>query len=292
MSLSPAFFFGISLLILVGLILFWLLWLTEGAYLGRWAVRRFYDLGATTYERVKSYDLHDEATYLGNPIASRLEDDFPPSPLLLDVATGTARLPRALFAVPFFTGEVVGLDLSRAMLAEASRLSGEVGSRLTLIHHPAVPLPFAEETFDGVSSLEALEFMPDRHAALQELYRVLRPGGWLVVSNRIGIDAALMPGRTDPPERMEETLAGLGLLRINTRPWQEYYDLIFARKGGARGAGGGFTGRWLQALRCPCCGCAGVLTDEAWNCRGCHAVVEIAPDGVWELEAIEGGESD
>lgn len=225
-------FLVICTLILFGLFIYWAVWLTEGAYFGAWAVRGLYDLGASTYDQIKEYDSLDESMFLANPIFSRLEESFGSDFLLLDVATGTGRLPVALFRIPFYEGQLVGLDQSRKMLAEAAKKTVDYHERLTLLHHPSVPLPFESESFDAVTCLEALEFMPDRHAALQEMVRVLRPGGWFVVTNRIGFDARLMPGRTDSPEKFEALLTSLGLIEVFTRPWQEYYDLIFARQPG------------------------------------------------------------
>lgn len=292
MNWPPLFFFAIALLILLGLLLYWSIWITEGAYFGHRAVRWLYDRGASTYDGVKQYNPMDEAAFLGNPIFSRLEEDFGPHSLLLDVATGTGRLPVALFAIPFYEGEIVGLDLSHAMLHEAAHKLAAHRESITLLHHSSVPLPFADATFDAVASLEALEFMPDRRAALREMVRVLRPGGWFFVTNRIGNDARMMPGRTDTPEQFEAYLASLGLVEIFTRPWQEYYDLIFARNAGEADAGRAWTGAWLNALRCPYCGTEGqgVIGQGEWHCHACNGQVKIDDDGVWELTGRKKGE--
>jgi ubiquinone/menaquinone biosynthesis C-methylase UbiE len=286
MNWFPYFFFGVALLILLGLVVYWAVWITEGAYFGQRVVRWLYDRGAATYDGVKQYDPSDEAAFLANPIFTRLEESFGPHSLLLDVATGTGRLPDALFAIPFYEGEIVGLDLSRAMLHEASRKLHAHREQWTLLHHPSVPLPFADDTFDAVASLEALEFMPDRRAALREMVRVLRPGGWFFVTNRIGVDARMLPGRADSPEQFEAFLADLGLAEIFTRPWQEYYDLIFARKPGAVGPGRGFSGAWVVALRCPHCGREGegVIGRGEWRCGTCDKAVTIGDDGVWMFD--------
>lgn len=277
--------FSVALAIVLGLFVYWAIWVTEGAYFGAWAVRWLYDRGASTYDGVKQYNESDEAAFLGNPLFHRLEEAFGPHSLLLDVATGTARLPLALFAIPFYAGEIVGLDLSREMLTQAALKTAPFRDRLTLLHHPSFPLPFADATFDAVTSLEALEFMPDARAALGEMVRVLRPGGWFVVTNRIGTDAKLMPGRALSPDQFEALLATLGLEEILTRPWQEYYDLIFARKPGNPQPGHAFTAAWLAALACSHCHTCGesVVGEQQCHCAACGGLIEIGPDGVWEL---------
>jgi SAM-dependent methyltransferase len=215
-----------------------------------------------------------------------LEESFGPDSLLLDVATGTARLPVALLAIPFYEGEIVGLDISREMLREAARKCKAYVGRVTFLHHPASPLPFEDETFDAVSCLEALEFMPDRKAALAEMVRVLRPGGFFAVSNRVGMDARLMPGRTDQPEQFEEYLESLGLIEIHTRPWQSYYSLAFARKPGEDGPGRGNQGAWLTAIRCP--HCAHHRRGAGWS-MGVRTVTTITSYdcGLEELVLVE-----
>jgi len=50
-----------------------------------------YDWSARVYERIKRYDSGDEQWFLGLPLAEALQ--WLPSPLVLDVATGTGRLP-------------------------------------------------------------------------------------------------------------------------------------------------------------------------------------------------------
>jgi len=276
-------FLAIALLIPIGLFLYWAIWVAEGLYFGKEAVRWLYDVGAGSYDGVKEYDDLHEATFIGNPLFSRLEEDFGATSLTLDVATGTGRLPLALLQIPFYEGTVIGIDYSRKMLREAARKSAEYAGRVIFLHHPAVPLPFADATFDALTCLEALEFLPDRHAALQEMGRVLRPGGWFITSNRIGNDARLLLGHTDSPEAFEARLEGLGFVEINTRPWQEIYDLIFARKAGESDPIQREPTGWLAAFRCPGCGkTSAERTNTA--CPLCSATIHRSEDGVWELQ--------
>jgi hypothetical protein len=117
------------------------------------------------------------------------------------------------------------------------------------------------------------------------MVRVLRPGGFFAVSNRVGMDARLMPGRTDQPEQFEEYLESLGLIEIHTRPWQSYYSLAFARKPGEDGPGRGNQGAWLTAIRCPHCVAEGVApsSETSWRCGTCGHIIVVGQDGVWEF---------
>ncbi len=270
-------------LALLAALLYWQLILAEGAYLGRRVVALLYDLSARAYDRIKQFDPHYEAWFLGMPLSRALAPL--PDPLVLDVATGTGRLARALFADTGFRGRLIGLDYARRMLAEARRTLRPWADRITLIWEDAARLPFDEATFDAVACLEALEFMPDPDAVLREMVRVLRPGGVLLVTNRIGSGARWMPGRTCPTEVFLDKLRALPLEMIRAQPWQEDYDLVWARKQGI----GGPTGlRPLEAiLRCPRCGGPmraerdAVHRPRAFVCAGGHRM-PVADDGILE----------
>jgi len=221
---------------LIGIIVLFAAWvslITQGAYFGMRLVRWFYDAGASLYDRIKEYEPAEEAAFIGHPVAHHLPDG--PETLVLDVASGTGRLPLALLERPEFTGRIVGIDISSNMLAQARRKTAPYGDRVALINAPAVPLAFPDDTFDGVTSVEAMEYMPDPRAAIREMVRVLRPGGWLVITNRIGPTAPLMPGRVEPTDAVVAFLASLGLTEITLGQrksyWGlEFYVLLFARK--------------------------------------------------------------
>ncbi|HUW97031.1 MAG TPA: hypothetical protein VMW58_14710, partial [Anaerolineae bacterium] len=51
---------------------YWLLVLTEGAYLGSRVVTFLYDRGATSYDEVKQFDAVDDASHLALPLVRRL----------------------------------------------------------------------------------------------------------------------------------------------------------------------------------------------------------------------------
>jgi len=82
-----------------------------------------------------------------------------------------------------YVEEVIGVDSSRrrvdVCMENAARLSIE---NARFMHVPAgTPLPFEDESFDGVAAASSIEQSPDPEATLKELYRVLRPGGRLRV---------------------------------------------------------------------------------------------------------------
>jgi ubiquinone/menaquinone biosynthesis C-methylase UbiE len=275
-------FLALAGLALVTLFLYWQLVIAEGAYLGPRVVALLYDWTAGVYERIKKYDAADEQWFLGLPLTRALE--LIPAPLVLDVATGTGRLPRAVLRQPSFDGRVIGVDLSRGMLRQAAKRTAQFADRLTLVWQGAEVLPFLESTFDAVTCLEALEFTPDPRAVLKELARVLRPGGVLLVTNRVGPDARLLPGRAFPRPTFEGMLHQLPLQDVQVRPWQTDYDLAWAVKAG-RPRGGGI--RPLPQIMC-CPLCAGELErgSEGFRCSGCGAVYRVAADGVIEMASI------
>jgi SAM-dependent methyltransferase len=209
-------------------ILYWLFIIAEGAYFGEKAVVLLYDWGADQYDRIKDVDDVNEAWYLAEPLLEELGDVK--CPLILDVATGTARLPLALLKQLAFDGHVIGLDLSKNMLDQAKLKVAPFCSRVDLIQQRADTLPFMANTFDAVTCLEALEFVPDPKQAIAEMVRVLRPGGVLMISNRIGWESRLLVGRSCGRGTMEDLLRTQPLQDIRTLSWQVYYDLVWARK--------------------------------------------------------------
>jgi len=96
---------------------------------------------------------------------------------LLDVATGTGGVAIALAAET--EARITGVDISDAMLArgrERVRRSALAG-RITLEPARAEALPYQPESFDAVSFTYLLRYVDDPGATMEELARVIRPGG-------------------------------------------------------------------------------------------------------------------
>ena len=228
-SLEPFLLFGAAIAFAAFLI-WWLIFETEGAYLGRRVVVALYDLYAARYDRIKQFDEIADITLISQPLLDRISPVA--DPLMLDVATGTGRVPLVMARNARFQGQVIGLDASRRMLDRAREkiVAGHFESFISLIQHDASELPFEDGSFDVVTCLEALEFMPRPRAALAEMIRVLRPGGLLLTTIRI--DTLWMPGRTWSEARMRAELEALGMRDIDMMIWQEDYSQVWALKAG------------------------------------------------------------
>jgi len=141
--------------------------------------------------------------------------DAGPRETVLDVATGTGAVARELVARKGCT--VVGLDQSPEMLAEARRRS----PGLTFIEGRAEELPFPDAAFDALTFTYLLRYVADPAATLQELARVVRPGGTIA-----GLEFAVPRGLWRPLWELYVRV-GLPLVgRTLSRGWAEVGDFL------------------------------------------------------------------
>ena len=151
-------------------------------------------------------------------------------PVLLDVPCGGGTLlPR--LREQGFTGVVIESDLGAAMLRRAARLRDRLADGVTiLLRADAQDLPFADATVDGAVSLNGLHCMPDPRAFVEELGRVVRPGGRLFLVTLVSggtrrADLSILAGRltgiipTAPPPR------GTLLRWLREAGWQDIEPL-------------------------------------------------------------------
>jgi ubiquinone/menaquinone biosynthesis C-methylase UbiE len=101
-----------------------------------------------------------------------------PGRSVLDVACGTGVFAREALARVQPGGSVTGFDRNEDMLAVARQKAPAIDWQSGI----AEALPFADHQFDVVACQFALMFFEDRQAALQQMWRVLRPGGCLVAA--------------------------------------------------------------------------------------------------------------
>jgi demethylmenaquinone methyltransferase/2-methoxy-6-polyprenyl-1,4-benzoquinol methylase len=104
-----------------------------------------------------------------------------PGERVLDVASGSGDLARALARRAGAKGEVWMSDINRAMLARGRDRLLDAGCLLPAVQCDAERLPFPGAYFDCVSVAFGLRNMTHKDAALAEMARVLRPGGRLLV---------------------------------------------------------------------------------------------------------------
>jgi len=96
---------------------------------------------------------------------------------VLDVGCGAGDVLLELSIAVGASGRPVGVDLSRAMAAEARRRVREIGLRAEVCLTDAASLPFADGTFDGCYIERVLCHVASPTAVLAELVRVVKPGG-------------------------------------------------------------------------------------------------------------------
>lgn len=98
--------------------------------------------------------------------------DLPTSGRVLDAGGGTGRVANVIRE---HAGEVLIADPSIGMLRQADR------SRLRLACSNSEALPFPNNSFDRIIMVDALHHVIDQHHTAREMYRVLKPGGRIVI---------------------------------------------------------------------------------------------------------------
>jgi len=120
---------------------------------------------------------------IGAPLADDLIETatLRPGERVLDVACGTGVVTRLASRRVGTAGTVAGLDINPGMLAVA-RATTPAGTEIDWREGDAESMPFPEVSFDVVLCQMGLQFVPDRNAALNEMRRVLEPGGRLILN--------------------------------------------------------------------------------------------------------------
>jgi arsenite methyltransferase len=104
-----------------------------------------------------------------------------PGNRVLDLSCGVGWATRQLAqAVAGGTGMAAGLDISEEMIARARAASRDLENVLFAVG-TAEEIPWRDEYFDRIFSIESFYYYPDQPAVLRELHRVLVPGGLLFI---------------------------------------------------------------------------------------------------------------
>ena len=106
--------------------------------------------------------------------------------------------------LPYFPGgvDLVGIDISEKMLSKAAEKIGGREGRAGLVRTDIQLLGFSDEVFDTVVTSCTFCSVPDPVTGLKELFRVLRPGGRLLMFEHVRSDIFWMGPMMDLLTRM------------------------------------------------------------------------------------------
>ena len=140
--------------------------------------RRLFDRVAANYEGpARAFSLFQYGRWR-RAVVSRL--NLTEGSSVLDVSTGSGLV--AMDIARARRCSVVGVDLSDGMLREGRRnlVAAKVDHAVSLVQGRAERLPFSDGQFDSVVFTFLLRYVQNRQATLDEMARVLRPGGQMV----------------------------------------------------------------------------------------------------------------
>lgn len=106
-----------------------------------------------------------------------------PGHFVLDVASGTGDLARELAKAVGKHGKVIMTDINEAMLQVGRERLEDIGilGNLACIQADAENLPFVDNYFDCITIAFGLRNVTNKSAALKSMYRILKPGGKLLI---------------------------------------------------------------------------------------------------------------
>ncbi|AOH42821.1 hypothetical protein BEQ56_04615 [Anaerolineaceae bacterium oral taxon 439] len=104
---------------------------------------------------------------------------------LLDVGCGGGRNIQHLFEL--YPGSAVdGVDYSPESVRVSRKLhAARLGDQCRIEEGNVMALPFADATYGGVMGCETIYFWPDLVGGLKEIWRVLKPGGRIILMNEV-----------------------------------------------------------------------------------------------------------
>lgn len=139
-------------------------------------VARYYDEWADGYDEALArwrYEAPEQ-------VAARMRAALAPDAVILDAGCGTGLSGKALAAAGFEA--IDGMDVSRRSLAIADELG--VYRSLEHVDMQRLPLPCGDDVYDGLACVGVLTYVPNSADILREFCRVLKPGGFMVLTQR------------------------------------------------------------------------------------------------------------
>lgn len=138
----------------------------------------YWDRSALTYD--EHHDLYDEKHWM-EVLSGLVGSDKDAK--ILDVATGTGLIANYLASAGY--KNVVGVDISEEMMRIAMKRARECGNDIEFRFGNTLALPFKDDSFDVVINSRLLWTLTEPEHAIQEWYRVLKPGGRVVAINEL-----------------------------------------------------------------------------------------------------------
>jgi ubiquinone/menaquinone biosynthesis C-methylase UbiE len=114
-------------------------------------------------------------------LAKRIADQLKPGAMVLEVAPGPGYQAIALAKLGAF--RITGIDISRTFIDICRENAAEAGVEIEFRVGNASALPFAANWFDFLFTRAAFKNFSDPVGAINEMYRVLRPGGTAVIDD-------------------------------------------------------------------------------------------------------------
>lgn len=139
-------------------------WVKESAF-GIWFLNTY-----TWRQRVLRIALNDLA---------RLLPSRPVRPAILDIGCGRGNS-FALLETQFQPQHIAGIEIDPALLADAVRAGSQCSCRVDVTLGNAEQLPYPDASFDVLFCHQSFHHIVKHREAMQEFYRVLKPGGLLL----------------------------------------------------------------------------------------------------------------
>ena len=138
--------------------------------------RLVWDVMGSVYNR----GIHDAITELYDHIAR--DADLQGLARILDAGTGPGYV-SLLMAANNPESQIIGIDYSIMQVREAEKYRAQRKiSNCSFQQGNVMDIRFADETFDAAVSIGSIKHWPDSLRGLKEIRRVLKPGGWLIIS--------------------------------------------------------------------------------------------------------------
>ncbi len=141
---------------------------------------------------------------LGESALGSLVDLVPADPAArwLELACGPAAVGRRLAAR---VGSVHGVDMTEAMIEKAREEAASEGLANTIFSlGDATALDFEDASFDGAVTRFSLHHIPAPGRVLEEMARVVKPGGWVIVSDHVTDEDRETSARHEEIERLRD----------------------------------------------------------------------------------------